>query len=67
MPAMRYGISFAHLACFTGDNSFTKAPAIVGSKQQGTAHIRFDPPSTKRVCPVTKSEAFEARKMAIPT
>lgn len=25
MPAMRYGISFAHPACFTGDNSFAKA------------------------------------------
>lgn len=35
MPAMRYGISFAHPACFTVDNSFAKAPTMAGSKQCG--------------------------------
>jgi len=36
MPAMRCGISFAHPACFTVDNSFAKAPAMAGSKQWGS-------------------------------
>jgi hypothetical protein len=43
MPAMRYGISFTHPACFTVDNSFTKAPApaMAGSKQCSLTRLLF--------------------------
>ena len=48
MPAMRYGISFAHPACFTVDNSFAKAPTMAGSKQWGSP-VPLSPPSRMSV------------------
>jgi len=40
-------------------------PGRATERQPG--HFRLEPPSTKRVWPVTKSEAREARKIAAPT
>jgi hypothetical protein len=55
MPAMRYGISFAHPACFTGDNSFAKAPVMAGSKQCGVP-IPLSSPSRMSVAKVTNED-----------
>ncbi len=56
MPAMRYGISFAHPACFTGDNSFAKAPVMAGSKQCGVP-VPLSSPSRMSVAKVTNEDA----------
>ena len=65
MPAMRYGISFVHPACFTVDNSLTEAPAMAGSKQWSLTRLFFSLVSSRFTITSPGNAGLEAPRLGL--